>query len=168
MNTPFIFRFAAFCLLLPGMLSAQVFTKTFSAGDTLTNQAKCYNARHIYFKLDKADLLEASNPMLDSMAAFLKRNDSLVVQIGVHGSTRNAATSCNKITQNRAMAIGQYLTDRGVSQQRLVCKGYGQTHLLYTDAEINKVHDKKMQDVLHQKNRRIEFVILRSDFKMGK
>ncbi|MFI5151134.1 MAG: OmpA family protein [Bacteroidia bacterium] len=154
-----IIYFLSFLVLSSGTISGQVFTKIFTNGDTIYSAGTCYVARAIYFKLDKAVLDTSSNATLDSMAVFLKSHDSLVIEIGVHGSTHNVATDCSRITQGRAKTIYDYLEAKGVQPQRMVPKGYGQHKLLYSDTEIKK-HDKKTQAILNQRNRRVEFRML--------
>jgi len=148
-------------LIAPLFCSAQKFTKVYAAGDTLSRKGNGYLARNIQFQLDKAILISPTNPVLDSIAVFLTKNDSLVIEIGVHGSTRNPATACNQLTQGRAKSIADYLSAKGIDPQRLHPKGYGQTHLLYSDAQIKKTQDPELSHLMNQRNRRVEFIILK-------
>jgi outer membrane protein OmpA-like peptidoglycan-associated protein len=162
------FLLTAVCLFCSFIMSAQHFTSIYSPSDTISKHGDGYLARTIQFKLDKAELIQTPNATLDSMAVFLQKQDSLVIEIGVNGSTHNAAAQCNQLTQARAKAIAEYLTAKGINQQRLVPKGYGQHHLLYTDAQLQKVKDINTRELMNQRNRRVEFVILRRDFKETK
>jgi outer membrane protein OmpA-like peptidoglycan-associated protein len=150
-----------FLLLLPVIASAQQFTKAFVPGDTISRQGNGYLARNIQFQLDKTELIPGSTSALDSIANFLRKNDSLVIEIGVHGSTRNSLTRCNQLTQGRARSIADYLIEKGASPLHLSPKGYGQTHLLFTDAQIQKTQDMELRHLMNRRNRRVEFVILR-------
>ncbi len=150
-----------FMLLVPVLASAQHFTKVYTEGDTLSRQGNGYLARNIQFQLDKAILLPEAISTLDSIAVFLTKNDSLVIEIGVHGSTHNPATACNQLTQGRAKCIADYLIAKGIDPHRLDPKGYGQKRLLYTDAQIQKAKTPEEKEFLNRRNRRVEFVILK-------
>ncbi|HXC06893.1 MAG TPA: OmpA family protein [Bacteroidia bacterium] len=167
MNILNAFRTTVFCLLSSAGIYAQVFTKAYAQGDTIIRQGDSYVARTVSFQLDKAVLLPDPNTTLDSIAVFLIRHDSLVLEIGVHGSTHNVATDCARITQARAKTIYDYLVAKGVQPQRMVPKGYGQKQLLYSDAEIKKqnTHD---QGWMNQRNRRVEFRIMSRKFSAPK
>lgn len=152
-------------LMLPCIVKGQIFTKVYSPGDSITKQGYGYLARHVLFKLDKAQFNDSIPPSLDSIAVFLNRQDNIRIEIGVHGSTRNKASDCSRLTQGRAKTIYDYLITKGVNPQKMVPKGYGQNKLLYSDAQIKKTQNKALVEMMNSKNRRVEFIILRKDFK---
>jgi antitoxin component YwqK of YwqJK toxin-antitoxin module len=153
--------FTFLCCLVSLVASAQHFTKIYAEGDSITRHGNGYLSRNIRFQLDKTDLIPDSNASLDSIASFLKQNDSLIVEIGVHGSTRNSVPVCVQLTRGRALSISSYLTTKGVHPQHLISKGYGQTRLLYTDAQIQKVKNPEQKELLNRRNRRVEFILVR-------
>lgn len=53
-----------------------------------------------------------------------------------------------------------YLIKNGISTDRLVSKGYGESRLVTTDAEIAKLKFEDEKEAAHQENRRTEFKIL--------
>jgi len=54
--------------------------------------------------------------------------------------------------------------EKGINDKRLIAKGYGQTALLISDAQIKAAPTKPEKDALHAKNRRTEFKVLSFDF----
>ncbi|HXC06120.1 MAG TPA: OmpA family protein [Bacteroidia bacterium] len=163
-----VLLFTIVCLLCSVFIQAQHFASIYSPSDTISKHGDGYLARTIQFKLDKAELIQTPNTTLDSIAVFMQKQDSLVIEIGVHGSTHNAAAQCNQLTQARAKAISEYLITKGINPTRMVVKGYGQHQLIYTDAQIQKVKDSETKELMNRRNRRVEFVILRRDFKETK
>ncbi len=105
---------------------------------------------NLFFDVDKYDLKDKSITELEKVRRFLEENPT--VNIGVAGHTDNSGSvSYNKeLSINRAKSVYQYLVERGIAENRLKFRGYGQEQpVVPNDSEENK-----------QKNRRIEFVIL--------
>ncbi len=94
--------------------------------------------------------------VLDAVAAAMKNHPEIFL-IEVAGHTDNAGNAKlnQELSQKRADAVVKYLTGKGVETHRLQAKGYGQ--------------DKPIADNTTkagmQKNRRVEFNILRSTKK---
>jgi outer membrane protein OmpA-like peptidoglycan-associated protein len=111
-------------------------------------------ADKIYFETDKAVIQPVSYPTLDAVAATINANrDILELEIQGHTDERNTARYNLRLSQARAEAVKQYLVDHGVDAGRLVPRGYGESR------PIDKRHDAEAWST----NRRVEFVILRSE-----
>src|SRR5262249_32517822 len=90
--------------------------------------------------------------VLDAVASALKLHQELVlVEVGGHTDNRGSAADNKPLSQKRAEAVVKYLTGKGIAAQRLQAKGYGQ------DKPIADNKNKAGQ----QKNRRVEFLILK-------
>src|ERR1051325_1123258 len=148
-----------FLILIPPSFS-QRFRTIYAIGDTVTYNGKNYVARSITFQFNKPLLQDPINPTLDSIALFLEKNDSLVIEVGAHGSIQNDVSYCSKLTQRRAQTIVDFLIAKGIPQNRLVARGYGQSKILYPKQVIQKEKDKAKQEWMHRMNRIIEFRIL--------
>jgi outer membrane protein OmpA-like peptidoglycan-associated protein len=95
---------------------------------------------------------QKSFQVLDVVAAVLKaRKEIELVEVGGHTDNVGSAFGNRKLSQKRAEAVVKYLASKGVDKHRLVAKGYG------PDKPIadNKTAEGK------QKNRRVEFLILK-------
>jgi len=64
--------------------------------------------------------------------------------------SKSATTTFNSLSQNRAKAVVDYLTEKGIDKERLQFKGYGETEPMVS----NETEEGQ------QLNRRIEFKIL--------
>lgn len=146
--------------LYPIISFGQVFNKTFIQADSITRQGYGYITRDILFVLGKAALYSQEQIVLDSLAAFLIKNDNGMIEVCVHTDTRaNEQFSSNHLSMNRASSIVNYLIKKGVNSKRLKAKGFGSVSPLIPDAIINKTKDKDAIELMHQKNRRVEFII---------
>tara|TARA_Y100001934_G_C12243695_1_gene721577 strand:- start:178 stop:354 length:177 start_codon:yes stop_codon:yes gene_type:complete len=56
--------------------------------------------------------------------------------------------------------VVDYLIEHGISKDRLVAKGMGESQPIYDDAYIAKLPTKEEKEWAHQQNRRTEFKII--------
>jgi peptidoglycan-associated lipoprotein len=68
-----------------------------------------------------------------------------------HTDVRGSDEYNMKLSQKRAESAVNYIISKGVSADRLVAKGYGETKLIIQDAQAEEEH---------QVNRRTEFKVL--------
>lgn len=114
----------------------------------------------IRFDYSKAILLPSSFPYLDSLAHFLKERPQLKMEIGCHNDSRGSDKYSYRLDAARAKSVKQYLIDHGVPEKQLEAKGYGETQLLITDAQIEKMKTQEEKEAAHATNRRIELKVL--------
>lgn len=105
----------------------------------------------VFFETNEAVILPASFPILDRVAAVLQEHTDLM-QVEVQGHTDDVgADETNQaLSQRRAEAVRQYLIGKGVSANRLVARGYGESVPLVADTT----------ETAREQNRRVEFKIL--------
>ena len=105
----------------------------------------------IQFEFDRAIIRPASDALLDQIAQVIKAHPE-IKKLEIQGHTDNTgAKQHNKIlSTSRAEAVRKALIKRGLKDNLLVARGYGQeTQLVENDSEANKA-----------KNRRVQFKIL--------
>ena len=77
------------------------------------------------------------------------------VELSAHTDSRGSGPANMRLSQRRAAAAVQYLTERGISPSRIFSVGKGETEL------TNKCADGvTCSDAEHEANRRVEFKIL--------
>lgn len=113
---------------------------TFQKGDKLQVQS-------IFFEQGKSTLLPESYPELDRIADLMKKNAKMKIQI--NGHINNVGTQNLEVSEKRAKAVVDYLILKGIPQERLSFKGYGDSQPI---ASNETDEGKKM-------NRRMEFVV---------
>lgn len=127
--------------------------KKVSVGETIV-------LKNIFYDYDKATLRPESKTELDRLTSLLEENPTLKIELSAHTDSRGSDSYNMDLSQRRAQSVVDYLIDKGVSKDRLVAKGYGETKLVVTDAEIAKMPTNADKEEGHQQNRRTEFKIL--------
>ena len=105
---------------------------------------------NVYFDQSSYILRPESYPQLDKLVKTLKQNPRLKIEIAGHTDNVGDARLNQFLSENRAKVISSYLVNKGIREQRLIWRGYGQTKpVAENDTEENKAQ-----------NRRVEFVVL--------
>ncbi len=89
-------------------------------------------------------------PVLEDVVKFLKERPSMVVEIQGHTDSVGDAKNNRDLSRNRAEAVRDYLIKRGISEKRLVVKGYG---------ELSPIGDNRTV-IGRDMNRRVELVVI--------
>ena len=101
---------------------------------------------NIYFDTDKADLRPESVRELELLVKILKDNPKIRLEIGGHTDNRASAQHNMALSQRRAASTVEYLTQHGISADRLVPKGYGLTQPCATnDTEEGRQLNRRME-----------------------
>jgi type IX secretion system PorP/SprF family membrane protein len=112
---------------------------------------KKYVVRGLYFATGSAQIEKASFPALDNIVEFLRKNPNLKVEIGGHTDNVGNKASNQRLSENRAKAVVDYLVGIGISASRITFKGYGDTQPIASNDD-----EKDGREL----NRRIEMKII--------
>jgi outer membrane protein OmpA-like peptidoglycan-associated protein len=108
----------------------------------------------VYFETGKATIKPESYPVLDAVAEAMRGHAEIkLLEIQGHADERGDDRRNLKLTDARAKSIRTYLIGKGIAEERLQAKGYGETKPLCRE------HD----EACWSKNRRVEFIILKKD-----
>ncbi|WP_128543904.1 OmpA family protein [Larkinella soli] len=106
---------------------------------------------NVYFDQSSYVLRKESYPQLEKLLKTLEAYPNLVIEIAGHTDNVGDRRLNQALSENRAQVITNYLIHRGIAENRLVFRGYGDTHpAAPNDNEYNK-----------KKNRRVEFTVLK-------
>lgn len=105
-----------------------------------------YAAKNIYFATGKYVLLSRSFAGLKEVAEIMKNDAALKMSIEGHTDNVGSDASNQKLSENRANAVRNYLVRQGVSESQLTVTGFGETQ---------PVADNKTA-AGREKNRRVE------------
>ena len=104
----------------------------------------------VYFDTNKHGIKSECEAALQELAAFLTRNEDLIVEVGGHTNNKASDKYANQLSTNRAKAVADWLVAQGVPDERVQYKGYGKTMpVVPNDNEENL-----------KKNQRVEIKIL--------
>jgi outer membrane protein OmpA-like peptidoglycan-associated protein len=107
---------------------------------------------NIFFEFGKAALKSESFPELNRIATFFKANTKIISEISGHTDNLGTDLVNNKLSQERADIVRNYLLTQGVPAESLSAKGYGKTRpKVENDTPENQAI-----------NRRVEFEILKN------
>ncbi|TMM54118.1 OmpA family protein [Sulfitobacter sabulilitoris] len=105
---------------------------------------------NIYFASGSARLEEKSAPLLDSLANIVSRCPGMVIEVGGHTDSVGGEAQNMRLSQARAASVTDYLRAKGLGNDALVSKGYGEGAPIATNATKEG----------RWKNRRIDFKVL--------
>ena len=89
---------------------------------------------------------------MNTVVQTLSQNPEIKVSLNAHTDTQGSAGYNLKLSDRRAASAMKYLIEKGVSPNRLMSKGYGETQPLVDCASCSEQQ--------HEVNRRIEFIII--------
>ena len=138
---------------------------------------------NIFYDFDKATLTEASTTALDQLVTLLKENPHVTIELSAHCDYKGNSEYNKHLSQRRAQSVVDYLIKHGIEKERLTPVGYGKekpknvrkkltekyTWLKEGDVlseEFILKQSKEHQEICNQLNRRTEFKVLRTTYKL--
>jgi OOP family OmpA-OmpF porin len=86
----------------------------------------CWVISGVFFDTDKSTIKPAGFKVLDEVVMVLKNNPDVKVEIQGHTDSRASEKYNQKLSEDRASAVMNYLVNAGISAGRLTAKGYGE------------------------------------------
>ena len=118
-------------------------------GDSLQVGAT-FVLRNIFFDFDKATLLQQSYNELQQLLTFLQIHPQMRIEVRGHTDGHGSIDYNQRLSENRAKAVVDFLVSKGVEEKRLQYRGYGKS----MPVASNATEEGRAQ------NRRVEFRIL--------
>jgi len=115
---------------------------------------------NIYYDLDRDEIREDAARELDKLVTILADNPEIKIELSSHTDSRQTAAYNDDLSKRRAQSAVSYIVSEGIEQERLIARGYGESDLLMTDEEINKLPTEEEREAAHQRNRRTEFKVI--------
>ncbi len=110
---------------------------------------------NIYFDLGKFAIRKDAAKELDKLLKLMKKYPNMKIELRSHTDARGSNESNMTLSDNRAKSSAAYVVSKGVSKERIVGKGYGES------MPVNQCIDGvKCSEPDYQKNRRTEFKVL--------
>lgn len=123
--------------------------------DPGVNTGKILKVNPIYFDLNKSNIRPDAAKELDKIVTVMKQNPEIKIELGSHTDARGTDAFNLSLSDKRAKASAKYIISKGISSDRIVGKGYGESKLV--NGCSNNV---KCSEAEHQLNRRTEFIIV--------
>lgn len=140
---------------------------------------------NIFYEFDKATLTDASTTALDELIKLLKDNPNVTIELSSHCDYKGDDAYNERLSQRRAESVVSYLIKGGIEPDRLIAKGYGESQPkvirkrlaeklgfvkegdVLTE-EFIKTLPEEQQETSNAINRRTEFKVLRTTYKLYK
>lgn len=106
--------------------------------------------RKVHFGIGSKIIKESSYPQLNKLVGFLAENQMLKIQINGHTDNTGDKKLNQELSKLRAVEIQKFLIKKGISKDRLIAKGFGESKPILP----NTSYENKAV------NRRVEFEIL--------
>lgn len=120
-------------------------------GDDL---AKLLQLSTIYFDFDKYNIRKDSEVEIEKVIAAMEKYPSLKIKVNSHTDSRGPAAYNLWLSQKRAESTVNYMINKGISKDRLLSEGFGESKLLNECAD-----GVPCSAANHDVNRRSEFII---------
>ncbi|MBU2914668.1 MULTISPECIES: OmpA family protein [Reichenbachiella] len=105
---------------------------------------------NLIFSRGKADISEESYTELDDFADWLEKRPNAVVQLEGHTDFQGNAEANMRLSEERVLAVKEYLTKKGIKKSRIKTKAFGGTEPL----------TRERTPEARAKNRRVEVRII--------
>lgn len=113
---------------------------------------------NIYYNFNDASIRPDAQADLNSLADFLIKYPATEIELISHTDSRGSDRYNNRLSQRRAENAVAFLIRKGVDQDRMVPKGYGETQLRNQCNDFATCSEEE-----HQYNRRTEVKITKMD-----
>ena len=139
----------------------------------------------IEYDFNSAVLRPSSKEILDELYEFLILNDNLVIEINSHTDARGTDSYNLSLSKRRAKSCVDYLLGRGIEEERIKAKGFGETQpnylknekkkplldengdrIVLTEDYINTQPTEDIREEYHQRNRRTSFKVVGESFNL--
>lgn len=104
---------------------------------------------NLFFDFGKSDLRKESYSELNRTVELMKQYPTMTIEISGHTDNVGGEADNLVLSENRAKAVLNYLTSKGIAAERIKSKGYGKTKPVSTNDT----------DEGRQLNRRVDFTI---------
>ena len=100
----------------------------------------------VLFDFDKFEIKPEAYPVLDKIVSLVKQNPQLKMEIQGHTDNVGSAQYNQKLSENRAKAIVDYLVRNGIDPEKLDYRGYGLTQpVASNDTEDGRAENRRVQ-----------------------
>jgi outer membrane protein OmpA-like peptidoglycan-associated protein len=112
--------------------------------------------KDLYYDFDKyAIRYPDATHVLDSLAIIMQEHPTMRISLESHTDSRGNDAYNMRLSDRRAESAVRYLVQKGIAQNRLEWKGYGESRLVNRCSNSVKCTEEE-----HQANRRTEVRIL--------
>ena len=138
---------------------------------------------NIFYDFNKATLRPESAEALNELVQLLNENPNITIELSAHTDNRGSDQYNERLSQQRAESVVNYLIAQGIAADRLTPVGYGESRPKHIKRKVAEKYPflkegdvlneelittlpEEQQELCHQLNRRTEFRVLRTTYGM--
>jgi outer membrane protein OmpA-like peptidoglycan-associated protein len=111
----------------------------------------------ILYEYRSAEINEAAGKELDKLVLVLKKNKDIGVELSSHTDSKGSDSYNMELSQKRADKAVEYVVSKGISKDKIIAKGFGET----LPVAPNELPNGKDNPEGRAKNRRTEFKVIK-------
>tara|TARA_B100000809_G_scaffold266671_1_gene330632 strand:- start:5364 stop:6401 length:1038 start_codon:yes stop_codon:yes gene_type:complete len=115
-----------------------------------TEEGEIINLDYVYFRINEAELLNASHHELNKLLKILESKKTIKIEIIGHTDNIGTEEGNLKLSKKRAYAVAKYLIQSGIPRDRILYRGEG--------SQSPKRNNNSVKD--RQLNRRVEIRVI--------
>ena len=158
-------------------------SKTYTMNFAMNPISRPVKMENVFYEFGKWELTKASEAELERLVKMLNDNPNITIELSAHTDLVGSEQANMELSQKRAQSCCAYLIKHGIDKERLTPVGYGETKPVLADKAL---HDKypfipqeqvldeafiktlpaKQQEICNQINRRTEFKVLKTTYKL--
>jgi len=119
---------------------------TAGSGETPPPKSQPIILKNVFFETASAALQPQSVIELNHLKNLLEKNPNLNIQINGHTDNVGSEEDNQKLSENRAKAVNDFLVENGINPNRLTYKGFGETQPIDTnDTEEGRRNNRRTE-----------------------
>ena len=162
-----------------GLRDSYTYTQDF----VLTTLSKPVKMENVFYEFAKWDITKESETALDGLVKLLNDNPNITIELSAHTDLVGNAAANKVLSEKRAASCVNYLIKKGIESERLTPVGYGKERPVVADKALHQRYPfipqeqvlseefilslpKEQQEICNQINRRTEFKVLKTTYKL--
>ena len=158
-------------------------SKTYTLNFTLSPISRPVKMENIFYEFGRWEITKASETELLHLVKLLQDNPNITIELSAHTDMKGNEAFNQELSQKRAQSCCDYLIQKGIEKERLTPVGYGKSKPVKADKALNKQYPwipveqeldeafitgltEDKQDICNQINRRTEFKVLKTTYKL--
>ena len=158
-------------------------SKTYVLNFNLNPISRPVKMENVFYEFGRWELTQASEAELAKLVKMLNDNPNITIELSAHTDLKGNEEFNLELSQKRAQSCCDYLISHGIERERLTPMGYGKTKPVIADKTIHQQYpfipvDQALdetfilslpadkQEICNQINRRTEFKVLKTTYKL--
>ena len=158
-------------------------SKTYDVNFVLNPISRPVKMENIFYEFGRWETTKASEAELMNLVKLLQDNPNITIELSAHTDLKGSDEFNNELSQKRAQSCCDFLLKQGIEAERLTPVGYGKTKPVVATKALNKQYPfipveqvldeafilsltPEQQEICNQINRRTEFKVLKTTYKL--